>query len=104
MVPLDPSAQGLETLWALLASPGILAVPVALGVGIGSALVGQMSKKGVELGFVPLGGLGMALFALPLGLAQPGVFEIEPGGIAPLGLENGRAERTTSQVQDSSDR
>ncbi|MBS0656248.1 MAG: MFS transporter [Verrucomicrobia bacterium] len=45
---------------------GYLFLLTALGIGIGSLLAGKISGKSVELGFVPFGGLGIALclFAL----------------------------------------
>ncbi|MCH7494119.1 MFS transporter, partial [bacterium] len=61
---IDPSAA--------MASVSLLAV----GIGVGAMLAGRVSRGKVELGFVPLGGMGMALFAFDLwlvGLGQGGV-------------------------------
>ncbi len=61
-----------RTFGAMFVSPGILVAPIAIGIGLGSVLVGMMSQKKIELGFVPLGGLGITLFSLPLGMAHAG--------------------------------
>lgn len=63
---------GLERFWSTFYSPAIMPLPVAIGIGLGSFIVGQLSKHGIELGFVPLGGLGLAVFAFFLGFASPG--------------------------------
>lgn len=59
--------------WEFFSSPLMLTAMVGVGVGLGSVMVAILTKKGPELGFVPLGGLGVSIFALPLGLASPGV-------------------------------
>ncbi|MEM7082129.1 MAG: MFS transporter [Pseudomonadota bacterium] len=41
----------------------------SVGIGIGSMLCARWSGRAVEIGLVPLGALGMTLFALHLGLA-----------------------------------
>lgn len=48
--------------------PGLLIVPIAIGMAAGGVMVGMLSRKTIELGFIPLGGLAVALFAIPLGL------------------------------------
>jgi acyl-[acyl-carrier-protein]-phospholipid O-acyltransferase/long-chain-fatty-acid--[acyl-carrier-protein] ligase len=45
---------------------GLLIVAVAIGIGLGSFLAGELSGGRVELGMVPLGALGMSLFAIDL--------------------------------------
>jgi acyl-[acyl-carrier-protein]-phospholipid O-acyltransferase / long-chain-fatty-acid--[acyl-carrier-protein] ligase len=50
---------------------GLLAV-LSIGVGLGSVLAGRLSRKHVELGLVPLGSLGITLFALLLARAADG--------------------------------
>ena len=45
---------------------GFLLVAVALGIGLGSFFAGKLSRGRVELGMVPLGALGMSVFAIDL--------------------------------------
>jgi len=45
---------------------GLLMVAVAIGVGLGSFLAGELSGEHVELGLVPIGAIGMSLFAVDL--------------------------------------
>ena len=45
---------------------GFLLMSVAIGIGLGSFLAGKLSKEKVELGLVPLGAIGMSLFAIDL--------------------------------------
>ncbi|NOT53924.1 MAG: MFS transporter [Deltaproteobacteria bacterium] len=42
---------------------GLLGAFLAIGIGAGSVLAGRLSGQKVELGLVPLGGLGMGLFS-----------------------------------------
>lgn len=49
----------------------ILLVAFALGVGIGSLLCERLSGHRIEPGLVPLGSLGLSLFAIDLYFAQP---------------------------------
>ena len=49
----------------------ILVVFFAFGIGVGSMAVGRLSGDKVEIGLVPLGALGMALFSLLLSTAAP---------------------------------
>lgn len=44
---------------------------LALGIGAGSMLAGYISRHKIETGLIPLGGLGIALFCLPLVFATP---------------------------------
>jgi len=59
-----------------------------VGVGIGSLLVGKLSATKVELGYLPLGGIGITLSLWALGMLKP-----ELGGtllgMACLGLSSG---------------
>jgi acyl-[acyl-carrier-protein]-phospholipid O-acyltransferase / long-chain-fatty-acid--[acyl-carrier-protein] ligase len=48
---------------------GALLASVTVGIAIGSYLAGRFSRGKVELGLVPLGALGMSLFAIDLGWA-----------------------------------
>jgi len=47
----------------------MLLIMVAIGIGLGSYLAGVFSAGKVEVGLVPLGALGMSLFAIDLGWA-----------------------------------
>ena len=51
---------------------GYIFVILALGIGVGSAVAGMFSRDRIEVGLIPLGALGIAIFALPLTLANPG--------------------------------
>ncbi len=62
---------GMSALNLEIVPAGRLVVVLALGIGIGSALAGYLSGDHIELGLTPLGGLGMALFTLPMALATP---------------------------------
>ncbi len=48
---------------------GRFQVVLALGIGAGSFIAGRLSRGQVELGLVPLGGLGLVLFGADLGFA-----------------------------------
>jgi acyl-[acyl-carrier-protein]-phospholipid O-acyltransferase/long-chain-fatty-acid--[acyl-carrier-protein] ligase len=50
---------------------GLLQTFLALGIGIGSVAAGRLSGDKVELGLVPLGALGMGMFALLLAACSP---------------------------------
>ena len=49
----------------------VLLVAFAVGVGIGSLLCERMSGHRIELGLVPLGSIGLSVFAVDLYFAQP---------------------------------
>lgn len=49
----------------------VLLVAFAVGIGIGSLLCERMSGHRIELGLVPLGSIGLSLFAIDLYFAQP---------------------------------
>ncbi|BAO28061.1 MFS transporter [Sulfuritalea hydrogenivorans] len=49
----------------------LLLATFTFGIGVGSLLCEKLSAKRVELGLVPLGSIGMTLFALDLALASP---------------------------------
>lgn len=48
-----------------------LVAAFSVGIGIGSQLCEKLSKGRLELGWVPIGGLGMTLFALDFGFRKP---------------------------------
>jgi acyl-[acyl-carrier-protein]-phospholipid O-acyltransferase / long-chain-fatty-acid--[acyl-carrier-protein] ligase len=58
MIPFALDALGLSDV-----AGGYLFLLCALGIGIGSILAGKLSGKRVELGLVPIGGLGISLCA-----------------------------------------
>ena len=59
-----------------------------VGVGIGSLLVGRLSASKVELGYLPLGGIGITLSLLALGLVRPALSGTLVGMIC-LGISSG---------------
>lgn len=48
----------------------LLLVSISLGIGIGSFMAGRFSDRKVELGLVPLGAIGMAIFVLGVGFSH----------------------------------
>ena len=50
----------------------VLLTAFSLGIGVGSMLCNKLCDRKIELGLVPLGALGLTLFALDLGFAHPG--------------------------------
>ena len=48
---------------------GYLNAALAIGIGVGSALAGYVSRGKIQYGLVPLGAVGMALFSIPMGMA-----------------------------------
>jgi 1-acyl-sn-glycerol-3-phosphate acyltransferase len=58
----------------------LLLVVFSLGIGTGSLLCEVMSRRHVEIGLVPLGAIGMSVFAVDLYLATQGL------GDAPAGM------------------
>ncbi len=67
---------------------GLLGAFLAIGIGTGSVLAGRLSGQKVELGLVPLGGLGMGLFAFFLS-ASSSSFAQTSFALALLGLAGG---------------
>lgn len=53
---------------------GIPLAVLAGGVGVGAMLAARLSGDRVEYGLIPLGALGIALFALLLGVVKPGLW------------------------------
>jgi len=45
---------------------GLLLIAATIGIGLGSFLAGKFSQHHLELGWVPIGALGMSLFAIDL--------------------------------------
>lgn len=48
---------------------GFLVAAMTVGIGIGCLLAGKLSDKKVELGLVPMGAIGLSVFAVGLGLS-----------------------------------
>lgn len=64
IILLGKEVMGLDDLWV-----GILGTFLAIGIGIGSLMAGRLSGDKVELGLVPLGSIGMGLFAILLAVS-----------------------------------
>lgn len=62
----------------------LLLATFTFGIGIGSLLCEKLSARRVELGLVPLGSIGMTLFALDLALASPAAPAAGLGALALL--------------------
>jgi 1-acyl-sn-glycerol-3-phosphate acyltransferase len=58
----------------------LLLATFTFGIGVGSLLCEKLSAKRVELGLVPLGSIGLTLFALDLAIASPAVPSPSPLG------------------------
>ena len=56
----------------------LLLVVFSIGIGIGSLLCEMLSKRHVEIGLVPLGAIGMSIFAIDLYFASRGLPPAEP--------------------------
>ncbi|MEN6627710.1 MAG: acyl-[ACP]--phospholipid O-acyltransferase [Candidatus Sumerlaeia bacterium] len=50
---------------------GLLYFLLSLGIGLGAFVAGYLSHGKVELGLVPLGGIGMSVFSFPMAFATP---------------------------------
>ena len=61
----------------------LLLATFTFGIGVGSMLCEKLSARRVELGLVPLGSIGMTLFALDLAIASPAT---PAAGLGALGL------------------
>ena len=59
----------------------LLLVVFSIGVGIGSLLCEVLSKRHVEIGLVPLGAIGMSVFAIDLYFASRGLPALETQAI-----------------------
>ena len=60
----------------------LLLVVFSVGIGVGSLLCETLSRRHVEIGLVPLGAIGMSVFAVDLYLASRAV---PPSGVLSLG-------------------
>lgn len=66
----------------------LLLSALLIGIGIGSAVAGFLSRGRIEYGFVPFGALGLALSSIPLGMDGIGIEAFVVSLIA-LGLSGG---------------
>ena len=69
----------------------LLLVVFSVGIGVGSLLCEMLSRRHVEIGLVPLGAIGMSVFAIDLYFASRG---LPPVGRADAGRVPRRAART----------
>ncbi|MGZ5180522.1 MAG: MFS transporter [Ramlibacter sp.] len=60
----------------------LLLVVFSVGIGAGSLLCEKLSRRHVEIGLVPLGAIGMTLFAIDLAFAARGLPATGPQGLA----------------------
>jgi 1-acyl-sn-glycerol-3-phosphate acyltransferase len=58
----------------------LLLATFTFGIGVGSLLCEKLSAKRIELGLVPLGSIGLTLFALDLAIASPAAPSPSPLG------------------------
>jgi acyl-[acyl-carrier-protein]-phospholipid O-acyltransferase/long-chain-fatty-acid--[acyl-carrier-protein] ligase len=79
---------GTETMKAGAVRAGLLLPLLSIGIGAGNMLAGRWSGDKVELGLVPLGALGMGMFALALA-AAPHSYGVAVAALIALGLSSG---------------
>ena len=60
----------------------LLLVVFSIGIGVGSLLCEVLSRRHVEIGLVPLGAIGMSVFAFDLYLATNHLPAVAPQGVA----------------------
>lgn len=79
---------GQDVLHLTATRGGLLQAAIAIGIGVGSVAAGFLSSGKIEYGLIPLGALGMTLFALCLGV--PGLaFATVMVLLAALGFSGG---------------
>lgn len=61
---------------------------MALGIGAGSLVAGRLSGRHIELGLVPLGSFGLAVFGLALAASAPSYW-LSAASLAALGFSGG---------------
>ena len=83
VVLLGKEMMGLDDRWS-----GILMAFSGVGIGLGSIAAGRLSGDKVELGLVPLGSIGMGVFALALSRSA-GSFRAAAAMLALLGFFTG---------------
>ena len=83
VVLLGKEMMGLDDRWS-----GILMAFSGIGIGIGSIVAGRLSGDKVELGLVPLGSIGMGIFAAALAYSS-GSFAAAAVMLGLLGFSTG---------------
>jgi len=76
-----------ETLRIEDSATGLLLAALAIGIGLGSALAGRLSARGIELGLLPLGGVGIVLGLFTLASAD--TFSVAMVALVSTGLSAG---------------
>ena len=71
LIQLTVLSIGQEELHVAEAAATRLFTALALGIGVGSLVAGRLSGDHIELGLVPIGGLGMGVFSLLMVWAVP---------------------------------
>lgn len=69
LLQMDLIVYGTRLMRLSESACGRFQVVLALGIGLGSFVAGRLSKGKVELGLVPLGGLGLVAFSFDLAFA-----------------------------------
>ena len=88
LLQLDTILLGKEVMGLDDARTGLLQAALGIGIAIGSLAAGRLSGEKIELGLVPLGGLGLAVGALLLAFATPS-FAAAAASLAFLGFSGG---------------
>ena len=68
----------------------LLLVVFSVGIGIGSLLCETLSRRQVEIGLVPLGAIGMSVFAIDLYFASRGLPAVGGDGPRPASWRSRR--------------
>ena len=88
LLQMDLLLYGKHVLGVSDVQVGLLQTFIAVGIGVGSLAAGRLSGNKVELGLVPLGGLGIGVSALTLALLPPH-FAVAAGLLIILGVSGG---------------
>lgn len=83
-ITLQIPAYTLDILHGNQAINIVLLVAFSVGVGIGSLLCERLSGHRIELGLVPLGSIGLTIFAVDLYFAQPEMHAVAVSSAAEL--------------------
>ena len=73
----------------------LLLVVFSVGIGVGSLLCEMLSRRHVEIGLVPLGAIGMSVFAVDLYFASRG---LPPSACADAGRSSSREPRALARA------
>jgi acyl-[acyl-carrier-protein]-phospholipid O-acyltransferase/long-chain-fatty-acid--[acyl-carrier-protein] ligase len=80
---------GEHSLGLASADAGWLYVLLSLGIGLGALTAGYLSRGRIEMGLVPMGGLAMAVFAVPMAVATPRLIWMESFCVFMVGMGGG---------------